>query len=89
MGGSGRGRGEQFEGAIIRDNLMRDLPSETRRVLPVVLPDRSVGEIPAFLHGYSTSHYIVTEFAMSGVAGLLAVRKKRKMDVLLYSAFGL
>ncbi|MFJ7212843.1 SEFIR domain-containing protein [Amycolatopsis sp. NPDC098790] len=67
------GRGAQFEGAIIRDNLTRDLPSETRRVLPVVLPGRSISEIPAFLHGHSTSHYVIPAFTLDGAAELLAV----------------
>ncbi|GAB3890288.1 hypothetical protein GCM10029964_061560 [Kibdelosporangium lantanae] len=67
------GRGAQFEGAIIRDNLTRDLPSETRRVLPVVLPGRSVNEIPAFLHGHSTSHYVIPTFTLDGASELLAV----------------
>jgi hypothetical protein len=65
------GRGAQFEAAIIRDNLTRNLPGETRRVLPVVLPGRSVDEIPTFLCAYSTTHYIVSEFTQEGIDELL------------------
>jgi hypothetical protein len=66
------GRGSQFEAAIIRDNLTRDLRRETERVLPVILPGRSVDEIPTFLNGYSTTRYHVDSFTEVGVADLLA-----------------
>jgi hypothetical protein len=66
------GRGARFEGAVIRNNLMRDLPAETARVLPVVLPGRNVDEIPAFLHAFSTSHYPVSSFTLTGATELLA-----------------
>ncbi|HET6705297.1 SEFIR domain-containing protein [Amycolatopsis sp.] len=66
------GRGAQFEAAIIRNNLTRDLRRETERVLPVVLPGRSVDEIPAFLNAHSTTRYHVGEFTRAGVADLLA-----------------
>ncbi|WP_329047038.1 NPCBM/NEW2 domain-containing protein [Amycolatopsis sp. NBC_01488] len=66
------GRGSQFEAAIIRDNLTRDLRRETERVLPVVLPGRSIDEIPAFLNAHSTARYHVGEFTEAGVADLLA-----------------
>ncbi|MET8998208.1 SEFIR domain-containing protein [Amycolatopsis sp. Hca4] len=66
------GRGAQFEAAIIRDNLTRDLRRETERVLPVVLPGRSIDEIPVFLNAHSTTRYHVDEFTEAGVADLLA-----------------
>jgi hypothetical protein len=66
------GRGSQFEAAMIRDNLTRDLPRETRRILPVVLPGRSVDEIPSFLNAHSTTRYEITEFTLEGTASLLA-----------------
>jgi hypothetical protein len=66
------GRGSQFEAAIIRNNLTRDLRRETERVLPVVLPGRSVDEIPDFLNAHSTTRYPVGEFSEAGVADLLA-----------------
>jgi hypothetical protein len=65
------GRGSQFEAAIIRDNLTKNLPSETARVLPVVLPGRSVDEIPVFLNAHSTTRYEVEEFTVAGVSPLL------------------
>lgn len=67
------GRGAQFEAALLRDDLTRDLVEQTRRILPVVLPGRRVEEIPSFLRPYSTTHYVVDELTLSGVEGLLAV----------------
>lgn len=64
------GRGALFEAAIIRSNLVRDLPAETQRVLPVVLPGGSLDDIPTFLCAYSTSHYCINEFTFQGVEDL-------------------
>ncbi|MGC7102800.1 SEFIR domain-containing protein [Amycolatopsis lurida] len=64
------GRGTQFEAAIIRDNLVRDLPRETQRVLPVVLPGGSVEGIPTFLCGHSTTHYRIDALTINGVENL-------------------
>ncbi|WP_410618202.1 SEFIR domain-containing protein [Amycolatopsis sp. cmx-8-4] len=67
----GQGRGAQFEAAMIRDNITKDLPSATRRFLPVVLPGRSVDEIPVFLNAHSTTRYEISAFTLEGVADLL------------------
>ncbi|MGW4056685.1 SEFIR domain-containing protein [Amycolatopsis sp. NPDC004747] len=66
------GRGAQFETAILRNKLTRDLEEGTRRVLPVVLPGRSIDEIPEFLTPYSATRYEIAEFTDEGVADLLA-----------------
>ncbi|MGM7645471.1 SEFIR domain-containing protein [Nocardia sp. JW2] len=66
------GRGAQFEAAIIRDGITRDRPRETRRILPVILPGRSVDEVPVFLTAHSTTRYEISEFTTEGVNDLLA-----------------
>lgn len=66
------GRGAQFEAAMIRDTLTRDLGAATERILPVVLPGGSVGDIPTFLNPHSTTHFTIDEFTPEGVADLLA-----------------
>lgn len=66
------GRGAQFETAIIRNKLTKDIEDGTRRVLPVVLPGRSIDEIPEFLNPYSMTRYEIAEFTDEGVADLLA-----------------
>ena len=65
-----KGRGAQFEAAILRNNVMRNLPEDTKRILPVVLPGRSIDEIPTFLNAHSTTRYTVTEFTIEGVESL-------------------
>jgi hypothetical protein len=66
------GRGAQFETAMIRNKLTKDLEDGTRRVLPVVLPGRSIDEIPGFLNPYSMTRSEITEFTDDGVGDLLA-----------------
>lgn len=66
------GRNVQYEAALIRDNLTRDLAEQTRRILLAVLPGRSVDELPAFLRPHTTTHYIVDELTVEGVEHLLA-----------------
>jgi hypothetical protein len=66
------GRGSQFEAAIIRDKLTRNLREGTKQVLPVVLPGRAIEDIPAFLSAYSTSRFHVSEITDEGVSELVA-----------------
>jgi hypothetical protein len=66
------GRGSQFEAAMLRDNLTKDLHRETERVLPVVLPGMSVEDIPTFLNAHSTTRFHVDAFTEAGVAELVA-----------------
>lgn len=65
-----KGRGAQFEGAILRDKMTQDRPTWTRRILPVVLPGRSVSEVPDFLTPYAATHYEVKEINLAGVEDL-------------------
>jgi hypothetical protein len=66
------GRGAQFEASMLRDALTRDLRAETGRILPVVLPGRSIADIPTFLNAHSTTRYEITEVTDAGVADLIA-----------------
>jgi hypothetical protein len=66
------GRGAQYETAMIRNKLTKDLEDGTRRVLPVVLPGGSIDDIPEFLNPYSMTRYEIGEFTDEGVADLLA-----------------
>jgi hypothetical protein len=69
---SAAGKATVLEAAMLRDNLVRDLPGETRRILPIVLPGHIAGEIPECLCGHSMTHYAVTEVTLAGVRSLLA-----------------
>jgi hypothetical protein len=64
-------RGVQSEAALLRDLLHADRPTWTRKILPVVLPGRSVDEIPLFLQPHFASRYIVAEVSASGIEQLL------------------
>ncbi|QFU87533.1 SEFIR domain-containing protein [Amycolatopsis sp. YIM 10] len=66
------GRGSQFETAMLRNELTKDLRAATERILPVVLHGRSADEIPTFLNAYSTTRFHVDSFTDEGVAELLA-----------------
>ncbi len=73
------GRGAQFEGAVLRDQVTGDIDEYTARILPVVLPGRAVDEIPQFLNPYSTTHFVVRQFqvADSGVQSLVRAIARR------------
>ena len=66
-------RGVQTESAMLRDFLHGDRATWTRKILPVILPGRSAGEIPLYLQPSSASHYHVPEITPAGVVELLAV----------------
>lgn len=71
------GRGAQFEASLLRELLFADRRTWGPKMLPVVLPGRSVDEIPLFLQPYSATRYIVSEFTENGVEKLLAVLRDR------------
>lgn len=63
----------QTEAALLRDLLIGSRPEWFHRLLPVVLPGRSVDEIPLFLQPWSGTHFRVTEFSVAGAEELLRV----------------
>ncbi|WP_322770247.1 CHAT domain-containing protein, partial [Frankia sp. Cr1] len=60
------GRGVQFEAALIREELYRDRPAAMATFLPVLLPGRSVEDIPVWLGPYATTHYPIAEISDTG-----------------------
>jgi SEFIR domain len=67
----GRHRGMQSEIALIREHLHSDRPKWRAKLLPVVLPGRSVDEIPVFLQPQTADHYLVTDWTTAGAEYLL------------------
>lgn len=61
------GRGVRFEGLLIREEILRDMSAGLRRFVPVLLPGRSIDEIPWVLQPYSATHYRVAELTAEGV----------------------
>jgi len=66
------GRGAQFESALLRNKMTKDIEDGTRRILPVVLPGGSIDDIPAFLNRDSMTRYEIGEISDEGVAELRA-----------------
>lgn len=66
-------RSLQAEMAVIRNALYADRPAWTLRLLPVVLPGRSIEEIPDFLQPRSTHYYLVDDYTKQGTEDLLRV----------------
>lgn len=66
-----RNRGMQSEISLIREHLLSDRPTWRAKLLPVVLPGRSVDEIPLFLQPWAADHYLITELTAVGAEDLL------------------
>ena len=71
------GRGAQYEASLLRELLGADRRTWEPRMLPVVLPGRSVEEIPLFLQPHTATHYIVSDLTEHGVGELLAVLRNQ------------
>jgi hypothetical protein len=70
---SGENRGVQAETAVLRDLLYEDRRTWLARVLPVVLPSRSLDELPKFTQPYSASHFVIDAITDEGTDALLRV----------------
>ncbi|WP_166664238.1 ATP-binding protein [Actinophytocola oryzae] len=70
-------RGVQTESAVLRNHLYRDRETWTRKLLPVILPGRSVDEIPLYLQPHCASHYRVHKLSATGVQELARVLTRR------------
>ncbi|GAB3491038.1 ATP-binding protein [Amycolatopsis cihanbeyliensis] len=66
-------RGVQTEAALLRDLLHANRPVWMPRILPMVLPGRSVEDIPLFLQPHCADHYRISELTAPGVAELVDV----------------
>lgn len=65
------GRGVQFEGLIIRDEIYRDHRAGLRKYVPVLLPGAQRDDIPNVLLPFSGQHYRITQLSDSGVAAVV------------------
>ena len=69
-----QGRGVWFEARLLRDVIYGDKGTASlRRILPVVLPGRSVADLPMFLAPNTGVHYQVTAITKAGLGQLLDV----------------
>jgi hypothetical protein len=70
-------RGVRSELSILRDRLTDDRVAWLPKILPVVLPDGCVDDIPQFLNPRYTGHYPVGSLTLSGADNLLRALTKR------------
>jgi len=63
--------GLQSEMRTLRELYHSDPGSWTRKMLPVVLPGRSVDEIPIFLQPYTADHFVVSSISPAGAEDLV------------------
>ena len=68
---AGEGRGVQWEAVLIREAVYADQQAALDRFLPVVLPGCSADDIPSWLAPTSTTHYVVSQFTVTGAGQLL------------------
>ncbi|SFR29739.1 SEFIR domain-containing protein [Lentzea waywayandensis] len=67
--------GGRSEMGLLRELMHSDRPRWTRRMLPVVLPGRSVGDIPLFLQPRTMDHYLIPSLTAAGVRPVLVAMK--------------
>jgi hypothetical protein len=65
------GRGVQFEGLIIRDEIYRDHRAGLRKYVPVLLHGARREDIPRVLLPFAGKHYRISELSESGVAAVV------------------
>ncbi|WP_020667457.1 toll/interleukin-1 receptor domain-containing protein [Amycolatopsis nigrescens] len=70
-------KGVQTEAALLRDLLHSNRATWLRRLLPVVLPGRSVDDIPLFLQPSCADHYQLSALNSASIAELLQVLTER------------
>ncbi|MFF0488672.1 SEFIR domain-containing protein [Nocardia sp. NPDC004068] len=66
-------RGLQSELSVIMDRLHTDRAAWRRKLLPVVLPHRTIDDIPLFLQPGIADHFLVSELTVEGAEDLLRV----------------
>lgn len=71
----------EAEASALRDLLQGEQPERSRKLLPVILPGRKIGDLPSFLQGHSADHFLVTALTADGVDHLLRHLTRRSLAV--------
>lgn len=74
-------RGLQYEMAAVRDLLQKDRPTWIRKLLPVVLPGRTVDDIPLFMQPYAADHYTLETIDDAGTEYLMRALTRQPRDL--------
>ena len=69
--GAGQGAGAQWEARLLRKLLYEDPGAALDRIVPVVLPGGTPGDLPDWLGGSTHTHYTVDDFTVDGAEALL------------------
>ncbi|MFG2267314.1 TIR domain-containing protein [Streptomyces sp. NPDC048720] len=77
----GIGNGVVWEARFIRDEVYSDGHGWHRRILKVVLPGGSPGDLPAYLGGPAVSHYAIDSIDAEGVERLLRYLTRQPYEV--------
>lgn len=75
------GRGVQFEARLIREEVYREREAALEKFLPVVLPDASPDDIPAFLGPTTATSYRLTSVTVEACESLLRVLTGQPWEV--------
>ncbi|MFE2012953.1 TIR domain-containing protein [Streptomyces sp. NPDC059491] len=78
---AGIGRGVAWEARFIKDEVYSDVHGWHRRILKVVLPGGSPGDLPAYLGGPAVSHYAIDTIDPGGVESLLRYLTRQPYEV--------
>ncbi|WP_284742719.1 SEFIR domain-containing protein [Amycolatopsis sp. RTGN1] len=76
-----RRAGDGTEASALRDLLEDDRRDWTGKLLPVILPGRKIGDLPAFLRGHHADHFLVSALTVDGVDHLLRHLTRRSLAV--------
>lgn len=76
----GEGRGVQWEAGLIREEFYSNRPEATKKFLPVLLPGRSVGDIPFWLGPSSGTSYKVNDLTLAGMEELIRVLTRQPYE---------
>ncbi|MEU6274704.1 TIR domain-containing protein [Streptomyces populi] len=77
----GIGNGVAWEARFIKDEVYSDGHGWYRRILKVVLPGGSPGDLPAYLGGPAVSHYAIDSIDAEGVERLLRYLTRQPYEV--------
>ncbi|MGX7829684.1 toll/interleukin-1 receptor domain-containing protein [Actinokineospora sp. 24-640] len=68
-----RHRGTQSEAALLRELVYSDRRRWLPKILPVVLPDHTVDQIPLFLQPRAMDNFVIKDLTQAGMEDLLRV----------------
>ncbi|WP_410628115.1 SEFIR domain-containing protein [Amycolatopsis sp. cmx-8-4] len=75
-----QGRSVHWESLLIREEMYRDRQSALKKFLPVILPDHSVDDLPAWLNPGTATSYTVNILSTEGITALLRIMTRQQEE---------